>query len=57
MIIRLRISSIILLLGSAIEFQVGQWRWKVFSMTNFYLSVDFYAVLGDFAPYPADLQM
>jgi len=41
-----------LLLGSAIEFKVGQWGWKVFSMANFYLSVDFYAVLMDFCPVP-----
>ena len=46
----IRIFSIILLLGSAIEFQVGQWGLKVFSMANFYLSLVFYAVLRDVCP-------
>ena len=44
--------SIILLLGSAIEFQVGPWGCKVFSMANFLLSVDFYTVLGYFCTVP-----
>ena len=54
MIIRLRIFSIISLLGSAIEWIliriVGNTTYIVFQWQLFYLQGDFYAGLRDFCP-------